>query len=65
MGGKNSKSSSSSSSANQSSNKISQQDKAVLDLKNSRDRLRRYRNKLEIDEKRLADKAKMYMKEGR
>ena len=36
---------------------ISDVDRAVLDLKNARDRLRRYRTKLDRDEKRLLERA--------
>lgn len=35
-------------------------DRAVLDLKNSRDRLTRYRTKINLDSEKLLDKAKLY-----
>mmetsp|Transcript_56132 Transcript_56132/g.168028 ORF Transcript_56132/g.168028 Transcript_56132/m.168028 type:complete len:221 (-) Transcript_56132:186-848(-) len=43
---------------------ISDIDRAVLDLKNARDRLQRYRAKLEQDEKKLLERARTYKAEG-
>ncbi|KAL3934377.1 MAG: hypothetical protein SGBAC_009894 [Bacillariaceae sp.] len=43
---------------------ISQVDRAMLDLKNARDRLRRYQKKLEKDDERIVAKAKLAKKEG-
>ena len=40
-------------------------DRTVLDLKNSRDRLQRYRKKLEKDETRLVEQAKIAKQKGR
>lgn len=45
-------------------NSISQVDRAVLDLKNTRDRLSRYRKKLAIDESRLVQRAREAKKKG-
>jgi len=44
---------------------VNAQDKAILDLKNSRDRLRRYQNNLSVSEAKLKSRALAYMKEGR
>ena len=43
---------------------ISATDRAMLDLKNARDRLTKYKNKLEKDEERLVAKAKQYKEKG-
>jgi hypothetical protein len=43
---------------------VSATDRAVLDLKNARDRLTRYRNKLEADEQRVIARAKQYKETG-
>ncbi|CAJ1961395.1 unnamed protein product [Cylindrotheca closterium] len=43
---------------------ISQVDKAMLDLKNARDRLKRYQKKLEQDDERIVARAKNAKKEG-
>jgi uncharacterized protein YegP (UPF0339 family) len=43
---------------------VSATDRAVLDLKNARDRLTRYRNKLEADEQRVIARAKQYKEKG-
>jgi len=43
---------------------ISDVDRAVLDLKNSRDRLNRYKKKLESDEERLIARAKQAKQDG-
>mmetsp|Transcript_21943 Transcript_21943/g.26879 ORF Transcript_21943/g.26879 Transcript_21943/m.26879 type:complete len:242 (+) Transcript_21943:212-937(+) len=62
MGGYNSKSSSTSSSSKHTSktNTISAIDRAVLDLKNSRDRLTRFKTKVNADSDKLLLKAKQY-----
>mmetsp|Transcript_36341 Transcript_36341/g.72332 ORF Transcript_36341/g.72332 Transcript_36341/m.72332 type:complete len:239 (-) Transcript_36341:93-809(-) len=39
-------------------NEVSEKDRAILDLKNARDRLKRYRKKLEKDSEDLTEKAK-------
>ena len=44
---------------------ISQMDRAVLDLKNARDRLQRYRKKLEQDDAKLVAQAKKAKEAGR
>jgi transposase len=44
---------------------ISQIDRAVLDLKNARDRLHRYRKKLELDEDKLVVQAKKAKEAGK
>jgi len=44
---------------------ISDVDRAVLDLKNARDRLRRYRTKLEADEAKLVEQARKAKASGR
>ena len=43
---------------------ISSVDRAVLDLKNSRDRLSRYKAKLELDEQKLVQRAKLAKEKG-
>lgn len=43
---------------------ISPTDRAILDLKNSRDRLSRYKKKLDADEDKLLERAKVFQKEG-
>ena len=43
---------------------ITQTDRAILDLKNSRDRLNRFKKKLEMDQDKLLDKAKEFQKQG-
>lgn len=43
---------------------ISDVDRAVLDLKNARDRLTRYKKKLELDEVKLTDRARQAKKAG-
>lgn len=43
---------------------ITTADRAVLDLKNSRDRLGRFKKKLEMDQEKLLDRAKKSQKEG-
>lgn len=43
---------------------ISEIDRAVLDLKNARDRLQKYKTKLEIDEQKLLTKAKQAKEAG-
>lgn len=43
---------------------ITAADRAVLDLKNSRDRLGRFRKKLEMDQEKLLERAKKSQKEG-
>ena len=43
---------------------ISSTDRAVLDLKNSRDRLSRYKKKLEMDEQKLVSRAKQAKEKG-
>ena len=43
---------------------ITSQDKAVLDLKNSRDRLKKYTKRLESDQVRLVERAKVFLREG-
>ena len=47
-----------------SGGQITAQDKAVLDLKNARDRLKKYTTKLHDDEKRLQERALKCMKAG-
>lgn len=48
-----------------STNTITPLDRAILDLKNSRDRLTKYRTKLEIDSSKLASRAKSLHSEGK
>jgi charged multivesicular body protein 6 len=43
---------------------ISQVDRAVLDLKNARDRLSKYQKKLELDETRLVERARQAKQKG-
>ncbi|GMH52799.1 hypothetical protein TL16_g01309 [Triparma laevis f. inornata] len=44
---------------------VTSQDRAILDLKNSRDRLKRYIAVLDVDEKRLLDRAKEMHQQGK
>ena len=44
---------------------ITSKDKAVLDLKNARDRLRRYQTRLDIEAKQLHDSAKTLLQCGK
>jgi phage shock protein A len=44
---------------------ISDIDRAVLDLKNARDRLTRYRNKLQADSDKLVEQARHAKSKGR
>mmetsp|Transcript_6 Transcript_6/g.14 ORF Transcript_6/g.14 Transcript_6/m.14 type:complete len:221 (-) Transcript_6:202-864(-) len=64
MGGTFSSSSSSKKTKRPPGGSISDIDRAVLDLKNARDRLQRYRTKLEQDEKKLMERARKYKAEG-
>uniref|UniRef100_A0A7S0CM05 Charged multivesicular body protein 6 n=1 Tax=Proboscia inermis TaxID=420281 RepID=A0A7S0CM05_9STRA len=48
----------------QSGGSITPTDRAILDLKNSRDRLNRYRNKLDLDSAKLRLKATKYNADG-
>lgn len=64
MGGVFSSSSSHESKKKPPGGSISDIDRAVLDLKNARDRLSRYRTKLEIDEAKLLKKAKQAKQDG-
>jgi len=57
-------SSSKTSSKKKPASAISDVDRAVLDLKNSRDKLSRYRTKLERDEERLVQRAKVAKQGG-
>jgi charged multivesicular body protein 6 len=41
---------------------ITQKDRAILDLKNARDRLKKYRKKLEADSEKLNEKAKEFIR---
>ena len=43
--------------------KVTDKDRAVLDLKNARDRLKRYRKKIETESEQLTNKAKILIKE--
>lgn len=43
---------------------ISQVDRAMLDLKNARDRLSRYQKKLELDESKLVERARLAKRNG-
>lgn len=63
MGGNNSKGSSSSKS-HSATTTITEQDRAVLDLKNARDRLKKYQARLSKDEKRLRERAICLCRDG-
>ncbi len=65
MGGAFSSSSSSSSKKKKAGGTITDIDRAVLDLKNSRDRLNRYKAKLERDNEKLKSRAKQLNSEGK
>jgi charged multivesicular body protein 6 len=65
MGGFSSKSASANKKPPTGTGTISSVDRAVLDLKNARDRLSRYKKKLELDEAKLVARAKREKEAGR
>ena len=65
MGGASSKSSATTKKAPRgNASSISNVDRAILDLKNTRDKLKRYQAKLELDEKKLVARAKVAKEAG-
>ena len=64
MGGIQSKTTSTTTTVKKAKPTISEVDRAVLDLKNARDRLSKYQQKLEADEARLVERAKQAKRKG-